>query len=173
MAKLELRHAELNEKYRKDWNVGVHEDDYCYLFVGGKQQSYVLYRMGGLCNKKDLEKPYFLILKYYEELYKDSITKDKAGKKHLAGHWVIIDQEGEEKCLFDQFTNVYLQGGLLYVINNKYYNIETGECYGTGYTSIDSDEFLFIDNAYDKDKSKRGILKISKIDGSTEVFPKK
>lgn len=50
-------------------------------------------------------------------------------------------------------------------------NIETGEVYVEGYsTSFDSSEFLFISNRYDKDHSKRGVLKISKRSGEVELF---
>jgi len=168
MAKLELRPATLLAKYCKKWN--VHPDhDYCHLYKDGEIVGFTLYRLGGMGGK--LTDRYFLILKYIEKYYEDSITKVKSKKPHLAGHWCIMNQDGKEMIVFKQFDNVYLQGGLLYVLDSLYYNIETGECYGSAYNSIASAEFLFISRIYDADKTKRGVLKINKLDGSTELFP--
>lgn len=64
----------------------------------------------------------------------------------------------------------FLYGGVIYVIDNKYYNIESGEFYCNSYTSMDTNEYLFLDNKYDNDKSKRGVMKINKNDGTFEVF---
>ena len=39
--------------------------------------------------------------------------------------------------------------------------------------SIESEKYLFLDNNYDSDKSKRGVLQVSKEDGSIIFHPGK
>ena len=111
-----------------------------------------------------------MLLKHVEAFYEDSITKIQADKPHLEGHWCIIDKNGVEKVNFKQFESPYMRGGQVYSLDGKYYNIETGEFYGDSYHSLDSKEFIFIDNRYDKDHSKQGVMKINKNDGTYEVF---
>jgi hypothetical protein len=36
---------------------------------------------------------------------------------------------------------------------------------------MQSKEFLFLENAYDDDKSRRGVMKIDKKSGTWELFP--
>ncbi len=170
---LELCSIDVNEDYLKKWN-STHYKDFKLLCNNGIPLNDTLYRLGGISNMSDLKNDYFLILKYVEAFYEDNITKNKNEKRYLDGRWCIVDKFGNEKVVFTKsIDNPYLKGGLLYVINNKYYNIETGYCYGTAYKSMDSDEYLFIDNSYDTDKSKRGILKINKKTGEYTTYPKK
>jgi hypothetical protein len=35
---------------------------------------------------------------------------------------------------------------------------------------MSSDTFIFLNNEFDKDKTKRGIIKINKFDGTWELF---
>lgn len=167
MKTIELRPVKIPENYRKKWNISG--DDYCHLYINGVKTSNTYWRKGGL--RAQLDEPYFMILKYVEEYFSDKITTDKKLKPHLAGHWCIMDNNCEQKVVFDTHKHGYLQGGIIYSLENKYYNIETGECYGESYNSISTDKYLFINNEYDKDKTKRGVLKIDKDDGSTELFP--
>jgi hypothetical protein len=84
----------------------------------------------------------------------------------------IIKQNGIEKKEFAPYKSPYLvSNSCLYSLNNDYYNIETGEFYCTAYTKIESSEFVFLENSYDKDLSKRGVMQINKKDGSWTVFP--
>jgi hypothetical protein len=169
MKKLELRFAELSESYRKKWN--IHLNDYRYLYKDGKKVSDVLYRIGGMGAK--LEDSYFMILKHCEAVYSD-VTIDKERRNHLDDHWCIMNQDGEEKVVFEKHdSGVYLQGGLIYTKGDYYYNIETGYCYGSANKQMSSKDFLFIDLSYYKVKEERGILKINKFDGTTELFPSK
>lgn len=66
-----------------------------------------------------------------------------------------------------------IQGGLIYSNNKKYYNIETNKFYCESSTSMHSTDYLFLNNLYDKDISKRGILKINKNNDTFELFPSK
>lgn len=164
---LELRPYRFNETYAKKWNVG-RQDDYLRIYRNGELVSDSVYRIGGLGG--DFEDGYAMLLKYVEEYYGDNITKVKKDKPHLAGHWCIIDEEGNEKVVVDQFKSPCLRGGIIYSMDNNFYNIETGELICEGRDSMDSGEFLFVNNPYDKDESKRGVWKVNKVTGDVEIF---
>lgn len=160
---IELYPVKIDNDYRKKFN--IIEDDYCHLFKNGTRVSNVLYRKGGMSTVQDLQNDYFMILKHVEAKYPDEITKDKKRKLHLASHWVILDNNCNEKVVFEHYVSPYLTGGIIYSSENKYYNIETGECYGYGYKSLTSKNFIFIDNIVNKT-----VKKININDGSVEVF---
>lgn len=63
-----------------------------------------------------------------------------------------------------------VKNSCIYTLEQRYYNIETGELYCQSFTSMQSKEFLFLNNAYDADTSKRGVMKINKADGTFELF---
>lgn len=181
-APLELNSISLDENYAKKWN--EHMRDFKLLCKEGKPLRNTLYRLGGMGSISDLKNDYFMLLKYVESVYSfDFIKKCYPNKNrkelelqrnHLEGRWTILDRFGNEKIEFPNSLDYpYLKGGVIYTINKKYYNIETGYCYGEASASISSDEYLFIENNYDKDKSKRGVVKIHKETGIFEFFPKK
>lgn len=165
---LQLSPITINEDYRKKWN--IHEHDYVCLTKGGELISNALYRVGGFGG--DITKKYFMLLKYVEAFYSDSITTDKKRKPHLEGRWCILDNDGVEKKEFDHFKTPHIEkDSCIYSVEQKYYNIETGEFYCRSSSSISSGNYLFLENAYDDDKSKRGVMKINKKDGTWELFP--
>lgn len=163
---LRLVPIELPEEYRKKWN--EHMKDFVRLAINENIVNDSLYRVGGFGAK--LTDGYFMLLKYVEDYYSDSITKIKKDKQHLSGRWCIIDKNGVEKVVFDSFKNPYLTGGQVYSLDSKYYNIETGELYCDAFTYMKSSEFIFLANLYDKDESRRGVMKINKKDGTWELF---
>lgn len=166
---LQLSTITIKDDYRKKWN--IHLDDFLCLTKNGELISDSLYRVGGQ-STPDLRKVnYFMLLKHVEGFYpKHIIEYTKSDPKHLESRWCIIDKNGNEKVEFKQFDSPYLvSDSCIYSINNNYYNIETGEFYCQSYSSMKSSEYLFIENAYDKDTSKRGIMKINKKDGSWEL----
>lgn len=167
--KLALCPIKVNDEYRDRWN--IHTSDFVLLTKDDEiQNSNTLYRVGGL-GSPDLTARYFMLLKHVEALYSDNITKDIKSKPHLEGRWVIIDRQGKERVEFKPFAYPDLiKNSCLYALDNQFYNIETGECYGRSYASMQSSEYLFIDRAYDSDKEKRGILRINKKDGSTTLY---
>lgn len=167
-APLELSHIDINEEYRKKWN--IHQHDFVCLSKNGIPIRETLYRVGGI--PADLKKDYFLLLKHVENYYPDNITKITKHKRYLDSRWCIIDKYGNEKVVLSSFDYINLAGGVVYNVKEKYYNIESGEFYCSSYTSMSSDEYLFLDNAYDNDKSKRGVMKINKKDGTWELFKK-
>jgi len=163
---LKLSPIELNADYRLDWN--IHEHDFVLLTKEGKPINDSIYRVGGF--NCDLKADYFILLKYVEAFYSDTITKIKADKPHLEGRWCIIDKNGCEKVEFEQFKSPYLKGGLIYVVDGNYYNIETREFYCHASSSISSNNYLFLENKYDNNVLKRGVMMINKYDGSYKIF---
>lgn len=164
---LELCPIKINEDYRLKWN--IYCVDYYHLCKDGVKLNDTLYRKGMFGGIKE-NQDYYLLLKHTEAFYPDSITLDKKAKPHLKSTWVIIDKNGTEKVNFDEFSNVYLSGGVIYSIDSKYYNIETGYYYGRSSSNIRSKDFIFLDNQFDSDLTKRGVIKINKKDGSFELF---
>jgi hypothetical protein len=174
---LQLSPIQVNQDYLNEWNNNC--NDFVCLTKNGELISKSLYRVGGFGG--DIKQDYFMLLKYVEVIYDyDFIKKcypNKSRKelellrKHLEGRWCIIDKNGIEKKEFSKFKNPYIEkGSCIYSIDNNYYNIETGEFYCNSTKSMKSSEFLFLENPYDKDLSKKGVMKINKKDGSWSLF---
>lgn len=178
-APLQLSKITLNEEYRKKWKVRM--NDFVCLTRNGILVNESLYRVGGLGTANIGGLKYFILIKHVEAYYDDKIMKmldehhaTDDERRHLESRWCIIDNNGVEKVIFDTFKTPYLvDNSCLYSLDGKYYNIETGESYGYSSTSMKSDEYVFLDNQFDSDVTKRGVLKINKKDGSWELFPKK
>lgn len=167
---LKFSKISLNAEYSKKWN--NHHSDFILLTKNGEVLRDTLYRIGGL-NYPNLNKDrYFMLLKHEEAYYPNNITKIVKDKPHLASMWCILDIYGNEKIVFKPFEHPYLKkNSCLYSVDSKYYNIETGEYYGSSSNAITSKEFVFLDNSFHPDKSKRGVLKVNLNDGSKELFP--
>ncbi len=167
---LQLSPISINEDYCKKWN--IRQEDYVCLTKDGKLLRPTLYRIGGV-NAPNLGKDnYFTLIKHVEAYYADDITKIDKEKPHLESRWCIIDKNGDEKVDVGPFKYIYIvNGSCIYSVDKDYFNIETGEHYCRAYSSMKSNEFLFLDNEYDDDKSKRGVMKINKKDGTWELFP--
>lgn len=166
---------QFNEEYKKKWKIYGSEDYFHLLKNGTVINNNAIYRVGGMGAK--LNEKYFLLLKYTEAFYEDSITKDKNKKRHLEGVWTILDNNGNEKVSFNLFSSPYLvSNSCLYLINSKYYNIETGEYYGDSSKTMETKEFLFLERSgwnSKKDGLEAGVLKIRKEDGKIlEFIPK-
>ncbi|MGB4817637.1 MAG: hypothetical protein WBP33_00860 [Saprospiraceae bacterium] len=177
---LQLSKIEVNQEYLNEWNENC--KDFVVLSKNGEILRNTLYRVGGLNNPKVGIDKYFMLLKYSEDLYTfdfikkcyPKITKKEQEKrlKHLKSEWVILDFNGNEKVVVKKSLDyAYLvKDSCIYSIGRKYYNIETGFCYGDSSTSMKSSEFLFLDNQFEKDETKKGIMKINLKDGSWQVF---
>lgn len=159
----------LNEEYSKKWNERM--NDFIHLCdENGDKISDALYRVGGFGGR--FKDGYCELIKYVEEFYDDSITSEINRKRHLEGYWCIINSEGREKFVANKFESVYHIGGIIAKSERSFINIETKERFLNGECKyMESKNFIFIDNPYDKDKSKRGIYKINKFDFSIEIFP--
>jgi hypothetical protein len=168
---LQLSHIDINEDYRKKWN--IHEKDFVFLTKNGKiLNNNALYRVGGF--RADLKQDYFMLLKHTEAFYPKEIMKHSKNKdpKHLEGLWCILNKFGEEKKVFTSILHspYITKNSQIYSLDNNYYNIETGEFYCNCSHSMDSTDFLFLNNQFDKDKNRCGIMKINKKDGSWILF---
>ena len=175
---MKLKPIKLSEEYRKEWNVSSRLDDFCVLTDDfGNRLNDSVYRRGGLfspSNDKDLNNRYFILFKQVESFYPDSImihlsTNDN---KYLDNCSCIIDQNGVEKYVkIGGIDYPYLiKDSCIYHVSSKYYNIETNECYCRADNSMACSDFLFLENKYDRDVTKRGIIKIDKKTGISELL---
>ena len=165
---LELVRAELKPTYREKW--GIRLNDFLVLTRNGKTINKTLYRLGGIGIKPDGHN-YFMLLKHTEAIYPKDILKKTGTRKarHLHDQWCILDKDGIEKVVFEPFSNPDLiPRSCIYSLENHYYNIETGECYGHTYRAISSPEFLFLENPSKERKGtpEIGVKKINKRDGT-------
>jgi len=166
---LEFSKISIREDYRQQWN--IHQNDFICLTKGGELVRDTLYRIGGMGSPKLGKCEYFMILKHVEAHYPDNITKDQTRKPHLESRWCILDKDGNEKVEFEAYTSAYLiKDSCIYSVDRKYYNVETKELYCYASSSIQSSEFLFLENSFDDDKAKRGVMKIHKKSGKWELF---
>lgn len=174
---LQISPIQLNEEYRKKWNETM--TDFVVLTKNGeviKNHSnqavdFSLYRVGGF--GANLKQDYFMLLKYVEAYYPADIMKMSKSKdpKHLEGRWCIIDKNGIEKKEFKPFETPYIvKDSCIYSVDGNYYNIETGKFYCHSSNTMQSDEYLFLENNYDKNILMKGIVRINKKDGIWVVY---
>ena len=174
---LQLLPIKLTKKYCKKWN--VESNEFYVLAKNGVPINDSIYRVGGL--GVDMKQDYFMLIKYVEAVYDLDFIKKCYPKKtsedlelvryHLDGLNCIFDKYGNEKKVFDRFKSPNLiSGSCVYFIDDNYYNIETDELYCRAYKSMVSSDFIFLENHYDKDLSKRGVMLINKKDGRWSVF---
>ena len=168
MNKVELVPVSLDPIYAKKWN--ERSKDFHHLYKDGKKISNTLYRIGGFGTK--INEPYFILLKHVEAYYDDEIDTTEDGKRHLESQSCILDQNGAEKVNFRSHDMPYLQGGVIYALQGDYYNIETGFSYCKSISSsiLHSENYIFIEDKYNKDKEKRGVIQITKKDGSYKLI---
>lgn len=172
---LQLCNVIVNPEYFKEWNERI-SSDFLVLVKDGKPINDNIYRIGRLNNPNPKKDRYFMLLKYVEDFYSDEILEMSKSKdpKHLSGNYCIIDQEGNEKIEFSHFKYPYLvKDSCLYSLEQNYYNIESGELICNASSTMESEDYIFLNNRFDKDKSKRGVLKVCKKTGSYELFPGK
>ena len=168
---LQLSPILLRDDYAKEWNIRL-TDFFCFT-INGEILSNSLYRVGGL-NYPDFEKDnYFMLLEYTEALYSKDILDMSKNKdpKHLKAKWCIFDTNGVKKLESFEFDRPHLvKNSCIYSSGRNYYNIETLKLYCYSSAEIDSTGFLFLDNKYDNDVSRRGVMKIDKKTGEFELF---
>jgi len=168
---LKLVPIEVKEEYLKEWNES--SNNFKVLTYNGELLRNVLYHEGGI-GQYDTKKPYLMLLRYEEAYYDKKILKiSKSNRaKHLKGCWCILDNKGNEKYICKETINhpYLVSDSCIYTINSKYYNIETGYCYGESYHKFETSNYVFINNEYDDDITKRGVIKIHKLDGTFELI---
>lgn len=157
--KIEIVPAQFTQKYMNEYN--IRNNDYFHLKINGEVNTNIIYRMGGLTNLATIKNDkYFMLLKYKE-------IHDEYGS-FLKGYWVMLNHKGQELMEFEPYDNVYpIKNTPIYVINSKYGNAETREIYCESTSPrMETNNFLFLNNLYDKDPNKRGVLMINKNDGT-------
>jgi hypothetical protein len=93
--------------------------------------------------------------------------------KHLDSEWCIIDENGNEKVVFERsLDSAYLiDETQMFIYKGCVWNIETNQIVSKYNGSImKSDDFIFFANEYDNNKSKRGVWKICKKTCAVELF---
>jgi len=165
---LELKPIVLSLEYRKEWNKS--SKDFFNLYVDGKKVNDAIYRTGMWDGR--VKDGYIMLLKYVEAFYSKEILKMSGSNKpkHLESQWCILNEKGEEKVCFEPYNSPYLMGGVIYSIKSDYFNIETNEFYCNASSTMNTDNYLFLENKYDKNILKRGVLKIEKKTGLFELI---
>lgn len=169
---IEIVLVNLSEEYKMKFNCN-HINNFFKLKIDGEIKNNSIYRLGGF-NSFDrvYNDKYFMLLKYTEAKYDDNITTNPKKKLHLNGNWCILNNKGCELKVFENSLNLpYLVNNTpIYSINSKYYNAETDEFYCYSSHRLNSSEYIFLENKFDNDKSKRGVMKINKLTGEVELF---
>lgn len=163
---------EFDEKYSKKWN--IYMDDYVQLADdNGNLISDSVYRLGGMFSWKNFNSgEYFELIKYTEEYYEDNITKDKKRKPHLEGRHCILDKNGVEKVICDSIEYPYIRkNSVIYSTSRDgMHNIETSEYYGKPSTVINGEEYIIIENRWEKDENLKGVFMIHKKSGIKQLI---
>ena len=53
---------------------------------------------------------------------------------------------------------------------NHFINVETGEIFPSSSSAIKSENYIFIEDQFNNDKSKRGVIKLHKFTGKWELI---
>jgi len=149
---LVFKSVELTEEYKKEWNINPSLNDFGMLYKNGQLVNDSLFRVGGMFSSK-IDESYTILLEQTESFYSDEIMKmsknhikPETTNKHLDNVTVIVDKNGIVKESFDSLSYPSLIGGLIYLFNNKCYNIETKEVICDIYSSVVSKDYIFIEN---------------------------
>jgi len=142
--------------------------DYSFLFKDGKRVSKFVFRKGGMSN--GFKKGDYCNLIYYPDFF-DEKKEYRTGGKHVLINTdgkIVLEEQGLSK-------HPYYRKGVIASMDKSYYNLLTGELIIMGDSSIESEDFLFVQKAYDfewyggKDKPK-GVYKIRFETGEVEYF---
>ena len=93
---------------------------------------YELFRVGGLY-KYDRNREYNLLLKYSENFYPDTITKDEKAKPHLSDTYVVVGKECNVVFESPRYRSTYLHGCIVSVDGEGFYNLEKDNKHYKGY----------------------------------------
>ena len=160
---LTLEPISIPEEYAKEWNERC--TDFLVLCRDGKIISNSYYRKGGLFHNKGLD--FLHIIKYTEDYYDKNLTsetkKNPAARKHLKGRFCLINKEGKETKVFDQFGSSYLLCNAIYSVDRNYYSTFTNELICQSYSTMDSENFYFL-------STDNSVYKINKHTGHKEIF---
>ena len=166
----------LDESYRKKWNVSNSSNDFGIIMRNGEIVNDKIFRIGGLSTFNQ-EDEYMSLLYQKESFYsKEIMDMSKSGgtPNHLANLTTFLNKNGEIAIIFEDKLNYpRIVGGCIYSVDNNYYNIKTNEFICSGYDSMKSKDFLFVNSQYNKDKNKRGVFQINIKFGTYIIHPLK
>ncbi len=152
---IEFRKAVFTEEYMNKW--GISHNDYFQIYSFGELLRPTLYRKGGFNGKW---------IDGYMQLFK---CVESNG--YLSNSTCIIDTNGKEMYSSNSILDsVYLRPGGIYVYASKYFNIRNNKLYCRSYTCMTTKNYTFLDNKYDEDETRRGVMKISHDDGSYGII---
>ena len=142
--------------------------NYCYLYKGDEKLSEAFFRRGRFCRG----------FRYgYCELIEYVPNDRKSGSTH-----VIVNTSGEVVLESDTgLDNPSHIRGLIGRFKEAYYNLETGEILAKGKDTVESEDFLFVENRYNWDYEIErygkviplGVYKICFKTGEVEYFKAK
>ena len=166
----------LDKDYQKKWNVRNSADDFGIIMRNGNIVNDKLFRIGGLSIFREGEQ-YISLLHQKESFYsKEIMDMSKSGgtANHLANLTTFLNKNGEIAIIFEDKLNYpIIVGGCIYAYNNKYYNIKTQEFICSGYASMKSKDFIFVENKYADDIDRRGVFQINIHNGTYVTYPLK
>lgn len=162
----------MDPDYAKEWH------EHCTDFIMvcdelGNPMREQLYRKGGLGGH--WTDGYILLLKYVEDFYPKHILEMSGTKdsRHLNSIWCVLDELGNEVFVADgnRLDSLYHIGGLVFSYGDKLFRITDKYTYcESSSNTISTDNYVFIENAFDKDTTRRGVIKIDKHDGTYEII---
>lgn len=137
--------------------------DYSYLYKDGNKVSDMIFRRGGIGGR-------------FKGDYCQLIAYPDFPEKTLGNH-CIINKEGEVVLMeSNHFDHLYLLRGCIAKMKEDYYNLKTGELIARGSSSVESDEYLFVQHRLDYNKEnpmQTGVYKINYASGEVELFKSK
>ena len=163
-------------EYIKKWNQYA-GTEFVQIYSNGVLLNDNVYCTNFYWSDKTLQEDsvYFQLVKVVEAYYADNITEDPIKKPHLAKYQCIINSEGVETYVHYRSSSEHLYlNKCIYHIGSKYFSARTNELICESYTKLESEDYLFLDNAYDTDTSRRGIIQACKRTGEIlAIFNKK
>ena len=157
-----------DEKLMKD--IGSTRD-YSFLFKDGKQVSDLVFRRGGISSGYSKGKYCSLIV--YRYFFKKPV-KDKYYRSK--SNHCLVDLDGNIVLEAKQFgEHPHYLKGIIACMDNWYYNLVTGEKIIAGDSSVDCEDYIFVQKKYDFDwyggkEKPTGVYKIHFETGEVEYF---
>ena len=163
----------LDKDYKKKWNVINSADDFGIIMRNGNIVNDKLFRIGGLTTLIEGEQ-YISLLLQKESFYSKKImdmAKSSGTANHLDNQTTFLNNNGEIAIIFEtKLSYPRIVGGCIYAVDNKYYNIKTQEFICSGYVSMKSKDFLFVESKYADDIDRRGVFQINIHNGTYVTY---
>jgi len=179
MNEIKLIKVVLNYDTMKKFN--INKNDFYQLQINGEIKSPTYYRQHhNFFNESDLKNNYFILLKQIEDIYPDVVTKDNKRKLHYGNYPCVIDNNGNEVYVGEEYSSIFLLGGEILLENPHFVgsdlniiNLKNNNLIikGKSLNYFKSKNYIFVENRYDTDKIKRGVYQIDVLTGEYIVHP--